>query len=66
MRVCVGLGLYMCYACLGSCLKDIETEVSSLWGTSWAISARAFRLNVHVLFITIGMIFMFAFRFACS
>jgi len=64
VRACRDMG--MCFAGSGNCLKVIESGGSSFWGTSWAIFAEAFTLNVHVLLITIGMIYMFAFKFACS
>jgi hypothetical protein len=38
---------------------------SSLKDTSWAISARVFTLNVHVLLMTIGMIMMSALSLPC-
>ena len=62
---CVCRARDMCFVGLGSCLKVIESGGSSLWDTRWAIFARVFTVNVLVLLITIGMIFMSAFRFAC-
>ena len=52
-------------ACLGSCLKVIESGGSSEWETSCAISARVLKLNVPVLLITIGIIFMSALIVPC-
>ena len=52
-------------ACLGSCLKVIESGCSSEWDTRCAIYARVFTWNVPVLLITIGIIFMSAFIVPC-
>ena len=55
----------MCLACLGSCLKVIESGGSSEWDTSCAISARVLTWSVPVLLITIGIIFMSTFMVPC-
>ena len=57
---CMCRVIAMCCAGLGSCLYVSVSGGSSSKETSCAISARVLELKVHVLLMTIGIIFMSA------
>ena len=59
---CTWSAIVMLLAVGGSCLKVSSSGGSSANETSWEISARVFTWKVPVRLMTMGMIFMSAFR----